>query len=91
MSMKDIQVNITHITWVRFGQGTTIPNHILESCVDFADSCTSDIVVEFKSSFADPNKLVQYHYDYDNEEEGVDRFVYDVTEQGPVAGLAIYF
>lgn len=30
-------------------------------------------------------------YDYDNEEEGADRFVFDVTEQGPVAGLAIYF
>lgn len=68
MSLREMQVNIKHTTWVRYGNGATIPNNILTSVQDEAEERMHDIIAEFKGSFADPNKLVQYHYSYDEEE-----------------------
>lgn len=61
---QDIQVNITHTTWIHCLNGTMIPNDILKSCEDMADEVTGDIVVEFSVGRHLPG---HYHYDYDNE------------------------
>lgn len=68
--MRDIQVNITHTTWVRCTNGTTIPNDILCSVQDTADEVGGDIVVEIKTPLLhnrERNRTVRYHFDYDND------------------------
>ena len=64
--MYDVQVNITHTTWIRCSNGTTIPNDILRSVRDFADMVSGDIVAEF--TVRDRKYGTErYHYDYDND------------------------
>lgn len=64
--MQDIQVNVTHTTWVRCLNGTTMPNDVLRFVQDFADELHGDIVAEF--TVRDRKYGVgRYHYDYDNE------------------------
>lgn len=65
--MYDVQVNITHTTWIRCANGTTIPNDILRSVQDFADQVGGDIVAEFTTRHRRYG-VDRFHYDYDNEE-----------------------
>lgn len=77
--MKQIEVKVTHTTYVSCANGTTIPNDILKSVEGIAEEVNGDIKVELPEfGLADKGP---YHFDYDND-EWHDKDGYKLCEDG---------